>query len=206
MAATTRFEECGPDGGSGRVVNFACLNLRAAEVSAALSSEEKLVASSLKPELHPLFVQLKTAHARFRKARAAEDPNGTSGAVQSGMAMELDLDRAWLEELTAILARRNLVINTTASSFAAEDKQLNETYKQNLEDACKEDWCTTAEQYRAAARAWLAYRDAWVGFGTAYWAKSTPEQWRSWATHLRNVEQNQGTDQLLQELTAAAAR
>jgi len=184
-----RFEECDEDAGSGRIVNFACIGLRQDQVSSALKKQLLATRSVVPAELRENFAALVAAYDHYRKANEAEEPNGTSGAVQSGMSNEIDLDREWLDELKMIAVGRAPAADTPATNLAAADKKLNATYQSNLQVAHENPGCgscTTEEQYRASARAWLVYREAWVGFGTKRWPEVVADQWRAWLTEERN--------------------
>ena len=189
-----RLEECNKAGGSelGRRTNYVCLSIAQSQLSGKLKQALVHARASVAPSQQAGFDALVMAHDRFRSANGAEEPNGTSGAVQSGMFQELQLDRAWLKELKQIAGGRAPAASTPATELSAEDRALNEAYRANLKlarenGAC--DTCTTEEQYRASARAWLAYREAWVRFGTERWHAVTPDQWRAWLTAERNADQ-----------------
>lgn len=186
-----RMELCGENGSEyGRRTNYVCIVLRQDQFAAELKRQRAATLGALAPGLRSAFEELEREHAAFRKANQAEEPNGTSGAVQSGMSNELDMDREWLGELKAIADGKAPAAGAKASELAALDGELNQTFQQNLKTDCHEEWCTTADEYRLSARAWLRYREAWVRFGKLRWPEIPPDQWRAWLTAQRNSQQS----------------
>ena len=183
-----RLEICDPDGSNyGRRPNYLCLGIAQQKVAEELKQQQSQAEKGMPPNAIATFRALESAWLAYRSAHSAEEPNGNTGAVQSGMDNELNLDRFWIATLKSIAAAKSPLQNFSGADFRTLDKTLDENYREalTLAASCDADWCTTAEQIRIAERAWLQYREAWVQFAGHRWPKVPANSWRAWLTQMR---------------------
>jgi uncharacterized protein YecT (DUF1311 family) len=186
-----RLEICGPDGSHyGRRPNYLCLGIEQERVDAELKLQQVQTGKAIPPDSIAAFHALQSAWSTYREAHGAEEPNGNTGLVQSGMDNELNLDRFWIAVLKSIATGTPPSPALSSVDLPSQDKTLNEDYRQalTLAAACDGDACTTADQIRIAERAWLRYREAWVRFAARRWPKVPADSWRAWLTQMRIEE------------------
>ena len=94
----------------------------------------------------------------------------------------------------------------TAEDYRKADADLNRIYRQALKASDEyftkvgiDTYLPRAERLRDAERAWLKYREAWVGFGSLRWPLVSASNWRTWITQQRTA----GLKELLQAFTIA---
>jgi uncharacterized protein YecT (DUF1311 family) len=183
-----RLEICGPDGSHyGRRPNYLCLGIEQDKVDSELKQQRIQTEKAIPPDSIAAFHALQSAWSTYREAHGAEEPNGNTGAVQSGMDNELNLDRFWIVALKSIATGTPPSAAVGSVDLPSQDKTLNENYREALRLAasCGGDACTTAEQVRTAERAWLRYREAWMHFAAIRWPKVPADSWRAWLTQMR---------------------
>lgn len=153
-----------------------CQQVESLDQEAVLSKRYAAIQQSLKPTAHKALDDLQKAADAFADADADwrwhASRGGTlyvalvMGGVTKGKTRFIDL----LEQLTSKRAPA-----TTLQAARAIDKQLNIAYQAVLteEKDCPACLAGTPEEWleltRAAERAWLAYRRAWVAFYTLRW-------------------------------------
>jgi uncharacterized protein YecT (DUF1311 family) len=132
---------------------------------------------------------LKTADAFFSAHSTKEvDMSGTARAAIA-IAEEEKLRDLLLSEVRRVEAG-----NVPAdSNLERADRELNRAYAMVLKEltgkGSDDDYGTVGETgVRTTQTRWLAYRDAWVVFGTARWPKTRREQWKAWITTERTVQ------------------
>jgi hypothetical protein len=172
----THYDACDVD--SGRSMAYRCTGLQLQLIPEEISREENAITASLPASLEPSFRQLQAARRTFDKASAKLSNEGCENGPGCGLFVEeaeLRPMSEWLSLLKAIHEDGPAPAATiSASSFRTLDNQLNLEYQNAL---------TTGDPaIRAADRAWLKYRDAWVQFGTLRWPAVTADQWRAWQT------------------------
>lgn len=141
--------------------------------------------------------------AAFAKLRAAAeayfdavvdgevDLSGTARGAMAVGARE-DLENSLVESLAAF--ERGDLPTDDAAQLAAADKALNASYAAAMKAAKPvegEDFSNLGtirpEGIRAAERAWIKYRDAWVSFGAHKYPAVSADAWRSYFTKKREV-------------------
>lgn len=116
----------------------------------------------LPPQQIGAFEQLVAATRAYSKARGGEtDLSGSARAafVVEAEARELD----WLHTHLAAFEKGTTQL-PPSSRFARDDAQLNRVYQALMNKPGRLMGTTTVADVRAAQRAWIVYRDAWVRF------------------------------------------
>jgi hypothetical protein len=188
-----RFDVCDAENGTsgyGRRTNYVCLVIAGGKLSEAIAAEEARLKRELPAAELAAWEKLRKARADYMTAHAPEEPNGTTGAVQSAMAEDVVADKEWLGVMKAVAAGKVPTDVLGAEPLATVDKALNVDYQEVLkEDAAScpsgGEGCTSPDQARSAERAWLRYREAWVRFGAVRWPEVSADQWRAWLTAQR---------------------
>jgi hypothetical protein len=146
------------------------------------------MASGWTPAAKPAFERLRAAHAAYVEAHGSGevDLSGTARA-----AMTINAEEALRDELVDVLERlrSGRALPTPASRFAAEDAQLNAAYRKRLEEAGGETYpgAVTKEGVRAAERAWLRYRDAFLAFAAIQFPRVPRDELAAWLTRRRTA-------------------
>lgn len=170
----------------GRRINYLCLGIKGADVDTRIADAELKARRALRPAALIAWKNLEVARKDYLKAHGPEEPNGTTGAVQSAMQEDLDTETAWLDVLKSVAAGRVPEGVLNAPALDGLDKALNVAYQQALSfgvQYCEggQD-CASSESTRTAERAWLKYREAWVKFGAVRWPEVPADKWRAWLT------------------------
>jgi uncharacterized protein YecT (DUF1311 family) len=183
-----RFDACA-DGDFGRRFSYLCLGLQDSQASEEIIAREKAISASLSPTLKASFMALRATQNKFQEAFLRMQSAGCEGGSGCGPIMEdyeLAVARSWLGALKAIQADSPPCSGVSASAFLKLDAEINNRYKELLRDDAQQtaelSGVSIASSDRAADRAWLAYRDAWVRFGHLRWPSVPADQWRAWQT------------------------
>jgi len=135
------------------------------------------------------FARLRTAHAAYVEAHGSGevDLSGTARA-----AMSIEAEEALRDELVEVLERlrSGRALPTPASRLTAEDAALNAAYRRRLQETGGEDagpGAVTAEGVRAAERAWLRYRDAFLAFAALKFPRVPRNELAAWLTRQRTA-------------------
>jgi uncharacterized protein YecT (DUF1311 family) len=120
----------------------------------------------------------------FLKLREREiDQSGTE-RVQIITSDQEALKDGFLASLTEFEQRK--FPSYTKQDFVSADQELNLSYK-NLMHGMSEDsrGSVSKDDIKAAQRAWLKYRDAWVEFAKQKYPSVTADAWKAWLTQER---------------------
>jgi hypothetical protein len=173
---------CGGDGGDyGRHTNYDCLGIAIANVSIEVKQREAAISGASSPAERKAFERVKIAWSSFYEAYDRVESTICDGGTGCGPITEdedLTALKQWLETLKSIQNGVPPASGAKAEQFASLDAQLNQKYRDALNehgDCCKTD-------IRSVDRAWLTYRDAWVRFGAMRWPQISADQWRAWQT------------------------
>jgi len=144
-------------------------------------------------------VPQRRAYESLRKAADTYFAASSEGEVdQRGTGRDLFTMEAH-EKLEAGLAaaieatERHGAPSPSPQPFSSEDMKLNRAYQawlRQLAAAAKDatiPGAVAAAGVRDAQRKWLAYREAWVVFGTSRFPGVPADTWRAWATHERTA-------------------
>ena len=186
-----RFDACQDGGvGFGRSFNYECLGLQGEQALEEIPKREESILAGSSPELRAAFKKLAAAYNDFHDAysvlKATECEGGTGCGPISENA-DLTVERTWLAALSAIQASSPPCSTVSAATFAQLDSDLNHQYKDELngsymDTSANDELKSIAPLVRAADRAWLKYRDAWVSYGQLRWPAIPADQWRAWQT------------------------
>jgi hypothetical protein len=184
-----RFDACQDGGGGfGRSFNYQCLGLQGEQALEEIPKREESILAGSSPELKASFKKLAAAYNDFQDAysvlKATECEGGTGCGPISENA-DLTIERTWLAALSAVQAGSPPCSTASAATFAQLDSDLNKQYKDELRDSytdTSDESKAFASLVRAADRAWLKYRDAWVSYGHLRWPAVPADQWRAWQT------------------------
>ena len=134
------------------------------------------------------FERLRAAHAAYVEAHGSGeiDLSGTARA-----AIAINAEEALRDELQDVLERlrSGRSMPTPAARLAAEDAQLNAAYRKRLQEAGGGDYpgAVTKEGIRAAERAWLRYRDAFLAFAAVQYPRVPSDELAAWLTRRRTA-------------------
>ncbi len=183
-----RLDVCDGGGGSfGRQTNYVCLGLKQGSRDEEIHRLELAVLASSAPQIKASFLALRVSWRAFHDAYDALDAGICDGGTGCGPITEgddLNMTESWLTALQALRAGKAPASAADPSKFSKLDHALNVKYQENLNEYKADDIspdCCTA-QVRAAGRAWLKYREAWVRFGALRWPALPADQWRAWQT------------------------
>jgi uncharacterized protein YecT (DUF1311 family) len=142
------------------------------------------LASGLTAPQGQAFAALRRAHTAFVDAHGGGeiDMSGTARA-----AMEIEAEEGARDELPDLLQRlaAGRVPAATPAQFAAADAKLNAAYRKALAEAGPDNGTVTKEGIRAAQRAWLRYRDAFLAFATIKFPQVSRDSVAAWLTQKR---------------------
>jgi len=115
------------------------------------------------------------------------DMSGTARGAMAVGARE-DLEKRFADALDAFEHGR--FPTGDAAALAAADKALNASYAAALQSIKQQgtdgmNGTVTTDGIRAAERAWIKYRDAWVAFGAQKYPAVGADAWRTWFTQER---------------------
>jgi len=186
-----RFDACQDGGGAfGRSFNYQCLGLQGEQALEEIPKREEPILTGSSPEQRASFKKLAAAYNDFQDAysvlKATECEGGTGCGPISENA-DLTIERTWLAALSAVQAGSPPCSTVSAATFAQLDSDLNKQYKDELHDSYMDTSANDqskpiAPLVRAADRAWLKYRDAWISYGHLRWPAVPADQWRAWQT------------------------
>lgn len=135
------------------------------------------------------FVQLQKAAEEYVRARGMGEvyQGGTIRTVRTFGAEER-LRSKFLEAVKEFESGR--LPKGTAAEYRNADSDLNDTYRQALALAAKQDPETDdgdihPEGIRQAERAWITYRDAWVAFAKVRYPQTDTNAWLTLLTRNR---------------------
>ncbi len=188
IAAKKRFDVCEDDGGAqGRSVSFFCLGMKGGKLEDEAHRLEASIAAAGGPaEKAPFAALVRTwndFHTAYNAMAEAECAGGTGcGVISEGD--DVQALQTWLDALKQIQQNKPPAEGASAAEFAKVDKDLNQIYQEQLKDMgdCTQQGDCPAPLIRAADRAWLQYREAWVTFGKLRWPGVPADQWRAWQT------------------------
>ena len=133
--------------------------------------------------------KLQTAASKFADARAAHetDLSGTARAALgiAARTAELDLLAHDLRDYEA----GKLPPSMSKEQAAALDKELNAIYGKLMKKPAEPyAGAVSKDGIRATQRLWLAYRDAWIGFGAVRYPAVSSDTWAGRLTARRNTQ------------------
>jgi uncharacterized protein YecT (DUF1311 family) len=150
----------------------------------AARDEETLVKirARLDAASQPLVARLEKLADEFSQeegAARAEDSRGGTGYP----AFVVEAQTRAFERFVALLDARTTARAPAASAadYARADAGLNAAFQATLRavdpcTACHDDPKEGRDQWRAAQRAWIAYRDAWLLVYRARWKNAAPPE------------------------------
>lgn len=187
MKRGEHFDVCAGGGGEfGREVSFVCLGLEQDRRAEEIHRLETAIAAASVPQMRDSFLALVSAWEKFHKAYGAMDSAICDGGTGCGGITEdddLKMTASWLAALKSLENNVPPASGADPSTFAQLDNRLNSAYRESLDESkgCAPPDCFAA-QIRAADRAWLEYREAWVKYGALRWPALPANQWRAWQT------------------------
>jgi hypothetical protein len=136
------------------------------------------------------FARLRTAHDAYVEAHGSGEVDLT-GTARAAMAIQAE--EALRDELVEVLERlrSGRALPTPASRLPAEDAALNAAYRKRLQETGGEDsgpGAVTAEGVRAAERAWIRYRDAFLAFAAVKFPRVPRNELAAWLTRQRTAK------------------
>ncbi len=187
MLAGKRLDMCGNQIEFGRGVAYDCLGMEQGRRDEEIGRREHAILTAASSAEHHAFLQLREAWEEFHSAYGSMDDALCAGGTGCGPITEgddLEFTASWLAALKAIEAGPAPALHANAADFGKLDRELNQRYHQSLEEFkdCEAGSECVAETIRAADRAWLVYREAWVRFGAVRWPSLSADQWRAWQT------------------------
>lgn len=173
---------------SGYMMGF-CARRSADAATADRNRRVKALTAAWSPEVRAGFAKVRAAaDAYFDAVVDGEvDMSGTARGAMAVGARET-LETAFAEALTAF--ERGALPQGDAAAFAAADKALNAAYAETMrrykaDSAEGITGTVTPDGIRAAERAWIRYRDAWVAFGAQKYPAIPADAWRTYFTRER---------------------
>jgi len=146
------------------------------------------MASGWTPAAKAAFARLRSAHAAYVEAHGSGEVD-LSGTARAAMAIQAE--EALRDELQDVLERlrSGRALPTPASRLAAEDAALNAAYRRRIQEAGGETYpgAVTKEGIRAAERAWLRYRDAFLAFAAIQFPRVPRDELAAWLTRRRTA-------------------
>lgn len=191
MAQASRAEEpfdlC-DDITSGYMMGF-CARRAADAATVDRNQRVNALTAAWSPEVRAGFAKVRAAaDAYFDAVVDGEvDMSGTARGAMAVGARET-LETAFAEALSAF--ERGALPQGDAAAFAAADKALNAAYAETMrrykaDSAEGITGTVTPDGIRAAERAWITYRDAWVAFGAQKYPAVPADAWRTYFTRER---------------------
>jgi uncharacterized protein YecT (DUF1311 family) len=143
------------------------------------------------PEERIAFNALMVSFAEFRDAHAANETcvlgNGC-GEAQKHEKVLANHDFLVIFHMGEGFTKDDFP-SFSADELAKSDAELNAVYQSELAllpESCAENGeCHSANSFRNTERTWIAYRDAWVTFGTLHWPQVTIDSWSTYLTRQR---------------------
>jgi len=181
------FDMCGDDIAFGRGVAFDCLGMEQGRREDEVRRLENAILASASAAARASFLQLRSDWRDFHSAYSSMDGAICDGGTGCGPITEQDdlqFTASWLAALKKIRAGTPPALDAKPADQEKLDKNLNEHYRASLDEFkdCISPTNCVAPTIRAADRAWLAYREAWVRFGAVRWPALPADQWRAWQT------------------------
>jgi hypothetical protein len=181
------FDMCGDGIAFGRGVAFDCLGMEQGRREDEVRRLENVVLASASSAARASFLQLRSAWRDFHFAYSSMDSAICDGGTGCGPITEQDdlqFTASWLAALKKIRAGIPPALNAKPADQEKLDKNLNEHYRASRDEFkdCVAPTNCVVPTMRAADRAWLAYREAWVRFGAVRWPALPADQWRAWQT------------------------
>lgn len=135
------------------------------------------------------FARLRAAHDDYAEAHGSGelDLSGTARA-----ALQVAAEESLRDELVEVLERlrSDRALPTPAARLPAEDAALNAAYRTRLRGAAgagDHPGAVTAGGIRAAGRAWLRYRDAFLDFAAVKFPRVPRAELAAWLTRQRTA-------------------
>jgi hypothetical protein len=124
---------------------------------------------------------------RDREPPASDRPDAAAARSLKGCDSEALYYGIGIEVLERLRSGRALP--TPAARLAAEDALLNAAYRERLQAAAAESHAgaVTKEGIRAAERAWLRYRDAFLAFAAVQYPRVPRDELAAWLTRKRTA-------------------
>lgn len=154
-----------------------CSQLDLARRSVEWDRRIAAVSRSLGSAVQPSLAKLRKAAATFIEANGeAEAAETLGGTIYSTVV--LDSEGIENEAFVADLERfgRQRAALASPEMLKKEDEALNAAYKVAMGREEFNDGHALSESLRAAQRAWLAYRDAWIAFYQLRWKDAAPPE------------------------------
>jgi hypothetical protein len=135
------------------------------------------------------FARLLTAHNAYVEAHGSGEVD-LSGTARAAMAIQAE--EALRDELVELLdhLRSGRALPTPAARLPAEDAALNAAHRKRLQQTGGEEagpGAVTADGIRAAERAWLRYRDAFLAFAAVKFPRIPRDELAAWLTRRRTA-------------------
>lgn len=172
-------------------INY-CSGWREAGQEIQYNNRLDAIGQSMSPAQKTAFEQLRQAVSGYAAAcgnEVSEENRGGSGMI----SFTIDARNAERDQFLADLQQSEAgdFPRYTQNDFAAFDQTLNQVYRERLRAAPSEidpsalDGLEAKDTLRAAERAWLTYRDAWVAFARARYPKVPAYAWKARLTERR---------------------
>lgn len=165
-----------------------CASHEAARAGALREAALTAMAGGWSPAAKQAFERLRAAHAAYVEAHGSGEIE-LSGTARAAMAIQAE--EALRDELVEVLEalRSGRALPTPATRFPAEDAALNAAYRKRLEETGGEAYpgAITREGIRAAQRAWLRYRDAFLAFAAIQAPRVPRDELAAWLTRKRTA-------------------
>ena len=146
------------------------------------------------PSQQAALRRLRAALDEFARIRGDEETD-LSGTARAAMAIQARADEADRFSRDIDNAEQAKLPRLSAARFAALDKKLNLVYRKIMDAAppgapglVSQYATVTKDNVRHAQRAWLAYRDALVGFGVLRYPAIPASAWKAMLTERRIVQ------------------
>ncbi|WP_426191919.1 lysozyme inhibitor LprI family protein [Massilia sp. DWR3-1-1] len=162
LAPAARFDLC-DDITSGRM-GGECAAIAASRAERIETAYFARLRATLSGPQARAFDRLVKANARFAQAHGSgETARGGSGYVGFMIGAQAR-ESEWLREHLLAFEKGKFQL-PPPSQFASDDAELNRRYRARIAPgAAPDEYAIAPAALRAAQRAWLAYRDAWVDF------------------------------------------
>ena len=159
LAPNERYDHC--DNITSGMMGGVCSAIAARRAERIKTAFTTRLRGTLAPAQTAAFDRLLSAGQAFAKAHA-ENETSPGGSGYSGFVIDAQArENEWLREHLAAFEKGQI---PPAAQFATDDAELNRLYTARMHPASPDPNSVQPDAIRKTQRAWLAYRDAWVGF------------------------------------------
>ena len=162
------------------------------------SAERERIITKLQSAYTPAqklaLTALRKAAGAYFNSHAGEEQD-MSGTLRGALfADEMNaMEQRFIDDLAGFEHGKLLA----KDDFSAADKSLNAAYHDIIKNYDRSTGGTvTPDSLRATERLWIAYRDAWVAFGTLRYPATHADDWKAWVTRVRitNLKESFSSD------------